>query len=229
MVPRDLRWFGACSDYQWCAILGWKDWNTSWYWLTINGLLDLSCNSGCSAPREETRKEIKERKGEESWRQGWRAAVPHLKRRHSHSRKYITAQSFEDSTVQTAQADLHPLASNYLKAQGFNWKPTANQNISQSPVFLFINVYFLRLNQLLISHTLLPFQLQSRLLSHEKKINSTYVIINFTAWLFPAMQFFFFIFQVPYKLMKIKSPSAHAQAPCTLSRTSLFCNLISHF
>lgn len=41
------------------------------------------------------------------------------------------------STVWAAQANLHPLNSNYLKPQGFNWKPTANQNISHCPVSVY--------------------------------------------------------------------------------------------
>lgn len=55
------------------------------------------------------------------------------------------------------------------------WKlKSSTENLQQMgtshiPVSLFINVNFLRLNQLR-SHKLLPFQLQSRLLSHGKKI-----------------------------------------------------------
>lgn len=33
-----------------------------------------------------------------------------------------------------------------LQTQGFNWKPTGNQDLSHSPVTPFIGVYFLRLS-----------------------------------------------------------------------------------
>lgn len=104
----------------------------------------------------------------------------------------------------TAQANLHHFTSNLcLKAQGFNKKPKAKQNISHSSVSLIITLYFLSLNQLL-NHTLLSFRLQSKLLSHDNNINSTHFIIDFAAWLFSAK--WFTLFKFPTGWWKWKTP-----------------------
>lgn len=152
-----------------------------------------------------------------------------LKQRHSHSNKYTTGHSSEDSTVPTAHRDLSHLTSNYWQAQGFNWKPTANQNVSCfiPSVYKYLFSQSKPVTYALSWATPIPATKQAPFPFKKKKIiNSAYFIINFTVWLFPATQF---IILVPYKLMKIKSPSAHAQSPCMLSRTSFFCGLVSHF